>query len=282
MLGPHVVRALEGHHELRLTDVVDIDSAHDHLVVDVGSLEEVTEAAAGGDAIVNCSVSRRDRRLAFDVNARGCYNAMSAAVEHGVRRVVNTGPRFSLLGPSYLDHDFGLGPDVPPQSGTGLYPISKSLGQEICRVFAENHDVYVVYLGCVDICIILEICQQLHFRRNNGQRCLSFFVGSPGCTSDGKPNVSGSSMLCYGLRGLGHNGGCCHQSTVNGTASTDSRVSISSWTWNTSSSTVRSSGHRHPKKRGASQRSLEGSHKVHVSVDGLGNPLRFRTGGRTM
>jgi nucleoside-diphosphate-sugar epimerase len=146
MLGPHVVRALEGHHELRLTDVVDIDSAHDHLVVVVGSLEEVTEAAAGVDAIVNCSVSRRDRRLAFDVNARGCYNAMSAAVEHGVRRVVNTGPRFSLLGPSYLDHDFGLGPDVPPQSGTGLYPISKSLGQEICRVFAENHDVYVVYL----------------------------------------------------------------------------------------------------------------------------------------
>ena len=146
MLGPHVVRALEGHHELRLTDVVDIDSAHDHLVVDVGSLEGVTEAAAGVDAIVNCSVSRRDRRLAFDVNARGCYNAMSAAVEHGVRRVVNTGPRFSLLGPSYLDHDFGLGPDEPPQSGTGLYPISKSLGQEICRVFAENHDVYVVYL----------------------------------------------------------------------------------------------------------------------------------------
>ena len=73
-------------------------------------------------------------------------------------------------------------------------------------------------LGCVDICIILDICQQLRFRRNNGQRCLSSFVGSPGCTSDGKPNVSGSSMLSYGLRGLAHNGGCCHQSTVNGTS----------------------------------------------------------------
>ena len=75
-----------------------------------------------------------------------------------------------------------------------------------------------VVLGCVDICIILDICQQLRFRRNNGQRCLSSFVGSPGCTSDGKPNVSGSSMLSYGLRGLARNGGCCHQSTVNGTS----------------------------------------------------------------
>jgi hypothetical protein len=35
---------------------------------------------------------------------------------------------------------------VPPHPGTGLYPISKSLGQEVCRVFAENHDVYVVDL----------------------------------------------------------------------------------------------------------------------------------------
>ena len=126
-------------------------------------------------------------------------------------------------------------------------------------------------LGCVDIYIILDICQQLHFRRNNGQRCLSSFAGSPGCTSDGKPNVSGSLMLCYGLRGLGHNGGCCRQSTVNGTASTSDSpagvtteygsvsISISSMTptWNTSSSTVRSSGHilrrlGHPKKRGPS------------------------------
>ena len=160
-------------------------------------------------------------------------------------------------------------------------------------------------LGWVDICIILDICQQLHFRRNNGQRCLSSFAGSPGCTSDGKPNVSGSLMLCYGLRGLGHNGGCCRQSTVNGTASTSDSpagvtteygsvsISISSMTptWNTSSSTVRSSGHilrrlGHPKKRGQASQALGRSRggfstKIHVSVDGLGNPLRFTlTGGQ--
>jgi hypothetical protein len=32
---------------------------------------------------------------------------------------------------------------VPPHPGTGLYPLSKSLGQEICRAFTLAHDVYV-------------------------------------------------------------------------------------------------------------------------------------------
>jgi hypothetical protein len=34
-------------------------------------------------------------------------------------------------------------PDSPPQPGTHLYGLSKSLGQEICRVFTEHHDIYV-------------------------------------------------------------------------------------------------------------------------------------------
>ena len=31
-----------------------------------------------------------------------------------------------------------------PHSGTYLYAITKSLGQEICRVFAEEHDIHVL------------------------------------------------------------------------------------------------------------------------------------------
>ena len=30
MLGPHVVKALEGRHELRLTDINDLDSPHEY------------------------------------------------------------------------------------------------------------------------------------------------------------------------------------------------------------------------------------------------------------
>ena len=146
-LGPHVVRALEGRHRLLLSDIQPKSkTSHEYRRVDVSSLEQVTDAARGMDAIVNCSVLRYDRQLAFDVNMRGCYNVMVAAVRHGIKRVINTGPHFAIAGPNYEDFDFLLNPDMPPQPGTNIYALTKSLGQEICRVFSDNYDVYVLTL----------------------------------------------------------------------------------------------------------------------------------------
>ena len=147
ILGPHIVKVLEGRYQLRLTDDNDVsDSRHEYRKVDVSSLEEVVAAAEGMDAIINLSVLRHDRKLAFDVSTRGCYNTMVAAVKHGIRRVINTGPHFTIAGPTYEDFDSQINPDVPPHPGTNLYALTKSLGQEICRVFTENHDLYVVSL----------------------------------------------------------------------------------------------------------------------------------------
>ena len=67
---------------------------------------------------------------------------MTAAVRHGIRRVINTGPHFTIAGPSYEAFDNDLGPDIPPQPGTNLYGLTKSLGLEMCRVFTDNHDVF--------------------------------------------------------------------------------------------------------------------------------------------
>ncbi len=114
--------------------------------VDAADYRQVRAAAEGTDAIVNCSVSRRDRRGAFDVNTRGTWNALRAAVEAGHRRFVNTGPRFTLAGPRYLDRDFGIVEEIPPHPGTGLYALSKSLGHEICRLFSEQHPIHLLTL----------------------------------------------------------------------------------------------------------------------------------------
>ena len=148
MLGPWVVKALAGRHELRVTDVNDAPKglAHEYRKVDASDLRSVVRAADGMECIVNLSVLRHDRKLAWDVSARGNYNMMAAAVEHGVRRVINTGPHFQLAGPQYEAWDFGLNPDMPPQPGTRLYALSKAVGQEVCRVFAERHDLYVMTL----------------------------------------------------------------------------------------------------------------------------------------
>ena len=143
-LGPHVVRAIEADHELRVTDIEPIETGHEYREVDISSPDDVMSAAEGMDAIVNCSVVRPDRKLAFDVNTRGCYNMMRAAVAHGIRRVINTGPHFTIAAGTYEVFDYEINPDVPPHPGTGLYALSKGLGQETCKVFTENHDLYVL------------------------------------------------------------------------------------------------------------------------------------------
>ena len=143
-LGPHVVKVLEPHYELRLTDIKPIQTKHESIQVDISCPDAVMRAAEGMDMIINCSVLRNDRHLAFDVSTRGCYNMMEAAVVHGIRRVINTGPHWTVAGDSYTDYDFELSPDVPPHPGTLLYALTKGLGQEICKVFTENYDIYVL------------------------------------------------------------------------------------------------------------------------------------------
>ena len=146
-MGPHVVKALEGEHELRLSDVNNLEgSPHEYRKIDITDIDAVVDAAEGMDAIINLSVLRRDRQIAFDVNARGCYNVMTAAVTHGIRRVINTGPHFTISGATYERFDHDVGPDIPAQPGTNLYALTKSLGHEICRVFTQDHDLSVIGL----------------------------------------------------------------------------------------------------------------------------------------
>lgn len=166
-LGPHVVQALENSHVLRITDVNDlstkhewvasgivrgalqvgdVDPKHEYVSVDSSDVDQVVAAAEDMDAIINLSVMRHDRRLAFDVNARGCYNMMIAAREHGIERLINTGPFYAVTGPTYERFDHGIHVDVPHQPGTYLYAITKSLGQEICTVMAQEQDAYVLHL----------------------------------------------------------------------------------------------------------------------------------------
>lgn len=149
-LGPHVVKAIAPRHRLRITDIQPPDeeirrthAEHEFQQLDVTDQQQVMRAAEGMDAIINLAVVRRDPTLAFRVNMLGCYHVMQAAVRHGIRRVINTGPHFTVAGPTYEGIDFGISPDVPPHPGTGLYPLSKSLGHEVCRILAEAHDIYV-------------------------------------------------------------------------------------------------------------------------------------------
>lgn len=149
-LGPHVVQALAPHHHLRITDIKPPPAGfkeeygdHEFFDLDVTIADQMMRAADGVDAIVNFSVVRQHPTLAFHVNMLGCYNVMQAAVRHGIRRIINTGPHFTIAGPGYEEFDHGINADIPPHPGTNLYALTKSLGHEVCHVFAQRHDVYV-------------------------------------------------------------------------------------------------------------------------------------------
>ena len=63
MLGPWVIKSLEGRHELRITDINDLDTHHEYVKLDVSSLDGVVEAAEGMNAIINLSVLRPHRQI---------------------------------------------------------------------------------------------------------------------------------------------------------------------------------------------------------------------------
>jgi uronate dehydrogenase len=143
------IGALEPYHTLRLADIKQLESQHETVILDIASETDVIQAALGMDAIANCSVIRNDAIKSFDVNTKGAYNVMRAALENGIRKVIHTSPQ--SLGGTYSS-DFDLNEGAPPRPGIGLYSITKYLGQEICRIFAEEHHIQVVcflYMGVI-------------------------------------------------------------------------------------------------------------------------------------
>ncbi len=158
------IAELERDHTLRLTDVRPPNEPHPHqqdparadrwparpharehefVPVDVTKPDEVLRAAAGMDAIINLSVVRPDPVLSFRVNMMGAYHVMQAAVAQGIKRVVHTGPEVII---GHYWHDFDVTVEAPPRPGTGYYLLTKYLGQEAVRSFAETQGLEVIAL----------------------------------------------------------------------------------------------------------------------------------------
>lgn len=173
-VGAAAAVALRDHYTLRLTDLRDVAEIHaagrpqspgaplpeplrpegtrlhECRQVDVTDYGQVLEAARGMDALVNATVVRPDLEAAFRVNMVGAYNVVRAAAELGIRRILHTGPYHTTLG-HHGDYwwDSQVPDDVPLHPGGDLYAVSKFLGGEITRVFAERHRLEIyTFLYC--------------------------------------------------------------------------------------------------------------------------------------
>ena len=161
-IGASTIRAMQDVYTLRVTDVKPwaelvahaqpqspgapmpflLDAPHETMVVDVTKPADVLRACEGMDAIVNLTVMRSDPAQAWRVNMLGAWHVMQAALAHGIRRVVHTGPwQIGRTDGAGYHWDYEVVDDVPPRPGSNIdvYLSSKLIGQEIVRAFAEMY-----------------------------------------------------------------------------------------------------------------------------------------------
>ena len=127
-IGPFVTPGLEDDYDLTLSDLIPHPDGRPTITVDVTDYTQVRDAARGMDAIVNLTVIRPDPEHSFHVNVRGALNTMKAAAEHGIRKVLHTGPQ--LIRGARYDHEFDID-DPPHMPGTGYYGLTKHLSNGI-------------------------------------------------------------------------------------------------------------------------------------------------------
>ena len=153
MLGPWLSEILKDDHEIIETDLEQIDTNTNFVKVDISNTNQVLEVAEGVDAIINLSVLRTDRKIAFDVNMKGNLNMMLAAEKFKISRVINTGPHFQVAGPTYENYDSEITPDIPPQPGVNLYAITKHWGKKfvecipkIILIYIYKHYFFIIFI----------------------------------------------------------------------------------------------------------------------------------------
>lgn len=116
------------------------EAPHEAATCDVTDPVAVYRACDGADAILNLTVVRHEVVGAFRVNFEGAWYVARAAIAHGIRRAVHTGPALNLHDrPAGYGHEFAVPDDAPARTGVWQYTVSKYLGQEVARIAAESH-----------------------------------------------------------------------------------------------------------------------------------------------
>lgn len=139
-VGPFVIPGLQEEYDLLLADLQRHPEGLPVVNVDITSYDQVHEAARGMDAIMNFTVVRDDPEWSFHVNVQGAWHVMRAAVAHGIKKIIYTGPQYVW---EAYEHDFDIA-DVPPAPGSGYYRCTKLLGREICRIFAQCYGIQTI------------------------------------------------------------------------------------------------------------------------------------------
>jgi len=136
-LGSGLAERLAGRHELRLADLVPMETTHPFVQLDVRQPDQYSAAAEGIDLIVHTPawhgihLRSRSEREFWELNVDGTFNLFQAAVAHHVPRVV------WISSMSVHERD-------------NIYGFSKVVGEELCQFFFRAHGIRCIMLRPAD------------------------------------------------------------------------------------------------------------------------------------
>ena len=151
-----VLSFLEPHFGLRLLAPDVPEEGPRFLRGDILDLGFLTRALHGIEAVLHLAVAAGHtgtyeddafNDLRFDVNVKGTHHVFEAARRAGVRRVVQVSSLMVTWGHALAIHRQGPGTRVPgdaPPRPVGTYALTKALGEEVARHYAECHELEVI------------------------------------------------------------------------------------------------------------------------------------------
>ena len=84
----------DGFHNIRLTDMLPVESKHEFVQADLSDLEQVRRVCKDMDIVVHCAAIHPWKKYTsdqyLDWNIKGTYNLLQGAVDAGVGKIVYT------------------------------------------------------------------------------------------------------------------------------------------------------------------------------------------------
>jgi nucleoside-diphosphate-sugar epimerase len=144
-LASGVAELLGQNHEVRLSDIIPIETAYPFYQADIRKMGSLDQASEGVDLIVHTPafhgihMGNHSEQEFYDLNITGTFQMFQSAVRNKVRRVVWASSM------SFY--------------GTDFYAYTKKIGEQLCQYFHDQHGIEVIMLRPADFTPFRDILQ---------------------------------------------------------------------------------------------------------------------------
>ena len=150
-LAQELALHLSKDHQIRLTDIIDVQTDFEFVKSDLGHDEKTNELVRGMDAIIHLAElppglsdePLESDRMTIDFLTRCTYNLMWAALEENVKRAIYAS---TLKLFDKYDDDLTVNENWRPLPSTDACVLGKHLGEFTCKEFARTAHINIICL----------------------------------------------------------------------------------------------------------------------------------------